>query len=486
VCFGALAVLAERLWIMPTLPLWLDETWSAMIASQPDWRSFWREAWLDCNPPLYYLLLKTWTSVFGDSNFALRLPSLILTTGAAVAALRWSPKSLGVIGRWTWAALILFWVQAFTVSVDARGYGLLLLLSTLGCIVFAKLYDQMTLRRAALWVLICNLMFLTHYYAAMLIAAQGLLLVHRHQLQLLRVWPVGALGTPALGWFVYQLPRLQEYARPDVAWYETLDLESAVGLTRYVFGHPAPTFVPLVVLIVIVGLALKGEKGAAEAGGSSGSPAIDKGLWAVAISGVLALTFALILGAVRPSLTARYLVPSVPPVMLGLVLIGLQSKRRELICTVLASVFLITSLNFFALREAAESRHSYGYEKGSAFLAEYRPTHLVFAWDHPAAKILDTASLAQIGRFFLHRSGLEFETTALVLREFDNPNVALAQAADGERPAIIWLYNTRRKSAARHFPPMFERNPAWACRHYRQAEIGVGVIACVKIGNDYA
>src|SRR4051812_14821337 len=76
---GGAAVLAIRFWLIPGLPLWLDETWTAVIAGQPTWAAFWREVWLDANAPLYYLVMALWP---GEGNFALRLPSLIFMSAA--------------------------------------------------------------------------------------------------------------------------------------------------------------------------------------------------------------------------------------------------------------------------------------------------------------------------------------------------------------------------------------------------------------------
>src|SRR5438045_9732063 len=65
VCLGAVVVTAERLWFAANLPFWLDESWTAAIVSAPDWRSFWREVYLDVNAPLYYLAMRPWSAVFG-------------------------------------------------------------------------------------------------------------------------------------------------------------------------------------------------------------------------------------------------------------------------------------------------------------------------------------------------------------------------------------------------------------------------------------
>ena len=115
---AALAVVAGRLSFAAELPLWIDETWSAMIASRPNWSSFWREAWLDCNPPFYYLLLSLWIEMAGESNLMLRLPSIVFVVAAAVVPLIWRPKGLNRMGIWAWSAFMLLWPFGIFVMLE--------------------------------------------------------------------------------------------------------------------------------------------------------------------------------------------------------------------------------------------------------------------------------------------------------------------------------------------------------------------------------
>ena len=149
VVLAAAWVVADRIQIASGLPLWLDETWSGMIATRSDWSSFWREVWLDCNPPLYYLFLTGWVTVFGDSNLMLRLPSVFFVVCAAALPLVWRPQGLNRTGAWTWGALILFWQPGLFIMLDARGYGLMILLATISCLVVARLFEQLTRSGAA-------------------------------------------------------------------------------------------------------------------------------------------------------------------------------------------------------------------------------------------------------------------------------------------------------------------------------------------------
>lgn len=481
ICLGACAVLAIRVWLAGQLPLWLDETWSAMIATQPDWASFWREAWLDCNPPLYYVLLSAWVVLFGDANLALRLPSVVFVAAAALAPLAWRPRGLNPIAAWTWAALIVLWGPGIYVTIDARGYGLLLLLSTLSCLLVMQLLERPALRTAGAWVAIGTMMFLTHYFSAVFLAAQALVLVRRHGLALLRLWPAGAPAIPGLLWFAWHYPRLREYARPDVVWYKTTTLADAYGHVAYAAGGgKAVAFVPMVLAILLAGLLVRRRRDGRDAPLDEGpSPSA----WPVALAGWIGIALALVMGSVQPSLTDRYFVPMVPPVLLTFALLAQRSGRQTLVSLLLVIVFLVPGLQVDRLWRAAQARYLFGYEHASAFVAARRPTNVVFLWDHPAAKILDRGSLAGIGGYFLKRDGLDVATTALVVDEADDANARLRAAATGERPAVIWLYNTARRSAARFHPPVLGNDPGWECRHYRRPTedaFELGAIACVK------
>lgn len=58
--------------------LWEDEAFSIVLASSPD-NIFWRKAIGDIYPPLYYLLLRGWILMFGNSVFSTRLLSAIFS-----------------------------------------------------------------------------------------------------------------------------------------------------------------------------------------------------------------------------------------------------------------------------------------------------------------------------------------------------------------------------------------------------------------------
>jgi len=60
-----------RLWRLSDGDLWFDERFSAHVISLP-WKEFFRTLWVDVHPPLYFILLKFWSGIFGAGVNSLR------------------------------------------------------------------------------------------------------------------------------------------------------------------------------------------------------------------------------------------------------------------------------------------------------------------------------------------------------------------------------------------------------------------------------
>lgn len=108
--------------------LWIDEGWSLWF-SRLDFGVLWGDAAkIELHPPLYYTLLKLWTAVFGQSDFALRaLSALInaLTAPLVYLSARWvSPHFENVVGLLS-ASLFELSSAQLVYSHEARGYALL-------------------------------------------------------------------------------------------------------------------------------------------------------------------------------------------------------------------------------------------------------------------------------------------------------------------------------------------------------------------------
>ncbi len=120
--------------------LWLDEAVTANVVSNFSYSEIITKfSPTDFHPPLFYLVEKFWTNIFGYSEIALRFPSIIfsLLTGWIIYLIGkgWEGWKVGKlegrnIGLWG-AALFLFNPLIIYYSQEARQYSMITMLTTL-------------------------------------------------------------------------------------------------------------------------------------------------------------------------------------------------------------------------------------------------------------------------------------------------------------------------------------------------------------------
>lgn len=105
--------------------LWFDELFTFYIARAPSLaRLFDGIAHVDLNPPLIYLLVRLFHSLFGTSELVTRLPAAIGFYLGSLGVLVFLQRRIGVL--WGTAAVLLFWsTPYFRLATQARPYGLL-------------------------------------------------------------------------------------------------------------------------------------------------------------------------------------------------------------------------------------------------------------------------------------------------------------------------------------------------------------------------
>jgi mannosyltransferase len=150
--------------------LWLDEGFSLQFA-----RMSLGEIFLlpDANPPLYYLFLHGWIRLFGWSEVALRLPSVVFGCLSLVVVYRVGRL---IYGRGTGlVASLLLAVSPFHIyfSQEARTYSLTVLLCLLSTWFFLRI-ERGRRRDAAGYVLFSALFLSSHVYALFVLLAQNL------------------------------------------------------------------------------------------------------------------------------------------------------------------------------------------------------------------------------------------------------------------------------------------------------------------------
>jgi hypothetical protein len=146
---------------------------------RPVW-TIWTTLQGDTFPPLYYLLLRVWVDLFGDSDFVVRFPSVLLSVAAVLVFFDVMRLTSGTKDA-LWGALVLAIAGTqIQMSREARAYALVLLMSLLACdaIVRIERFGPTAARLVGLGSASVGVM-LSHYFAYGVIVALGLYAVIR-------------------------------------------------------------------------------------------------------------------------------------------------------------------------------------------------------------------------------------------------------------------------------------------------------------------
>ncbi|MHB8838019.1 MAG: glycosyltransferase family 39 protein [Gemmatimonadaceae bacterium] len=171
----AIATLVLGIFRLPELtrsPLWYDELFSLGVAGLPIGDSLRRIVADHTNPPLFYLLLKGWIALGGESDHWLRLlPCLFaMLLGAGLV---WLAREVRVGAMAGMLAVALAAASPLLVDLanEVRGYSLLALLACLS--LAATLYDRRQRSRDsfALLTLINIALVHTHYFGWLTVGA---------------------------------------------------------------------------------------------------------------------------------------------------------------------------------------------------------------------------------------------------------------------------------------------------------------------------
>jgi mannosyltransferase len=152
--------------------LWLDESfsWAQATMSYGDMMG---TVMVDVHPPLYFNILFATVNVLGESEFALRLPSVLF--GLLTV---WMVYLVGLrlkLGRYALAAAFLLAITVFQVrySQEARMYALTACLSVFSMYAFLGLYrDGIGKRQQVFYVLATALLLYSHVFGLFVVLAQ--------------------------------------------------------------------------------------------------------------------------------------------------------------------------------------------------------------------------------------------------------------------------------------------------------------------------
>lgn len=209
------AGLALRLAFINVQSLRLDESLSLAQVQEFSLAGLWRFLLTsNVHVPLYHTMLKGWVTVAGTSEWAIRLPSVLLGTAAVpllYAVGRRLVGSRGAVFAAAVGAAAPFWVWH---ADEARMYPLLLVLTLAPLLLLMRAEERGGAGRWLAYGLVTGLSFYSHYFALLMPAVHLLyLVVRRVRRRTLAAWAgaTAVAGLAFLPWVLgLYLQRIQE------------------------------------------------------------------------------------------------------------------------------------------------------------------------------------------------------------------------------------------------------------------------------------
>lgn len=163
-----------RLWHLTSISLWHDEAFSALLIKY-SWGEMMYRIGLDVHPPMYYIFLRFWHYIFGDSLFALRGMSVLFGV-ATIIATYYFVNYVFNNRRAALIAALLVAVNPFQAQyvTEARMYTMGAFFAIAGALA---LVAALRTKKAwyYFWFVLCSaIMLYTHYYLIFMVAALGL------------------------------------------------------------------------------------------------------------------------------------------------------------------------------------------------------------------------------------------------------------------------------------------------------------------------
>ena len=217
------AFILLRLWSMTDSCLWFDEIFS-VHAAEHSWDTIISFAAKDLiHPPLFYVLLKLWIPLSGESVFWLRLLPVLFSIGALFPfwmicrELKLKPSAVIV-------AVSLFAVNGSLIkySQELRMYSLLLCLSLFSIWLFSRFY----FRGKNFWLLtIINVLLVyTHYFGWLVVIAEVAAILIAQRIKILRtLLMVGVTLAAFLPWVfaVFRFAEPGPGVEQNIGWIAT-------------------------------------------------------------------------------------------------------------------------------------------------------------------------------------------------------------------------------------------------------------------------
>lgn len=183
IIIGVIYILV-RFWNLTDSCLFFDELFS-IHAAQHSWDSmFWFVAQDLIHPPFFYVLLKIWVLIGGESLFWLRLFPLLFSIIALIPFYLLCRQLK--LNYWSMiTALVFFAVNGCLIKYaqEIRMYSVLLCFGLFSLWLFVRLLNE---SKGLLWLILLNILLVnTHYFGWLIVVSQliAVLILHREKLK---------------------------------------------------------------------------------------------------------------------------------------------------------------------------------------------------------------------------------------------------------------------------------------------------------------
>jgi len=263
-----------------------DEALHYLLANQPSWRLAYEASLTNAHPPLLTFVLYFWRAM-GDSEFVIRLPSVIAGTAFCWIVFKWLTRIFGRATGFIGLMLVTFLAPVIGLAAEVRQYALLLFFLAGAACCLERAWEENSAGMMLLSAMFLCFAMLAHYSAILFAAAMGIyslirMTTRRPAAKVCAAWVFGQAATLALFAFLYitHISRLKgDYASGTVhGWLANsffrhghdnplvFVIARSGGVFQYVFGQLAVGDIAFVGFVVAVVLLMK----------ASGSPAASK------------------------------------------------------------------------------------------------------------------------------------------------------------------------------------------------------------------
>jgi len=233
-----------RVWRLDAQPLHGDEAFSVLFSARDLSKMLQSMLTTEPNPPLYWLVLRAWMALAGQSEFSVRFLSVLFSTAMIPLLVQFGRRLFG--WRAGWLTALLGAINPFYLwyAQETRMYAMVAALALTSLVLFlAFIAPTRAARKPALGLVVTTTLALyTHYFAALIWLVENIIfLLTPGWRKVFKTWlrAQGAIAWLFAPWLAFAAPSLLEHEK---AWLSSLSLGEMVerAVEAYSLGPTVP------------------------------------------------------------------------------------------------------------------------------------------------------------------------------------------------------------------------------------------------------